>query len=119
LITGPNAPAINNKGDVAFRANLGDSYPYTNAILIRTAGAVSVERVALVGDPVAGSTISALSIPPLRLNKFRKVAYVCTLADGRSAIVLDSTAAAEAVAITETPRRAAAASSVSITRACS
>ncbi|MCC6862646.1 MAG: hypothetical protein IT158_28995 [Bryobacterales bacterium] len=94
------SPAINNHGDVAFKATLGP-YPYTQAVLIRTSGAASPVKVAQTGDAVSGYSILTFWTYPPRLNDLGKVAFSCALTDNQTAILLgDSAGALQTIAMT-------------------
>jgi hypothetical protein len=76
------APSINDLGSVAFLADLkkGGSGIFTGPD-------PAANKVIAIGDPLFGSTVTALQFSSQGLNNSGQVAFWASLADGRQVIV--------------------------------
>jgi hypothetical protein len=74
-------PSINNKGDIAFLANL-DDFPPTTGIFVGPR--VVQDRVVETGDKLDGARVRGLSFCEEGLNDLGQLAFIADLADPRA-----------------------------------
>jgi hypothetical protein len=78
--------ALNNKGEVAFQADIPGPTPDNALTGIFTGPDPVANKVLAVGDPLFSSTVTQLSLWRDGLNDAGRIAFLATLADGRQVI---------------------------------
>ena len=80
-------PSINNRGAIAFSTLAADG---SQGIFVELTGGASLVPVLQSGDPLFGSTVTALSVGRFAFNDHLQLAFQYELADGRSGIAVAS-----------------------------
>ena len=80
-------PSINNRGAVAFSAFEANG---AQGIFVELTGRASPVAVLQTGDPLFGSTVTAVSVGRFAFNDHFRLAFGYGLADGRSGIAVAS-----------------------------
>jgi hypothetical protein len=80
-------PSINNRGAVAFSAFESNG---AQGIFVELTGGASPVAVLQTGDPLFGSTVTAVSVGRFAFNNHFRLAFEYELADGRSGIAVAS-----------------------------